>query len=181
MMAAGIESVLGSRRTPVLALGLLALWSALSFFIAGLLGQSLGAWVPDAGVVLLIGLVARTRPSGLWSAALAIAAGRIAVGIEPPFAVLTAYLAAGGVHAALCRLVHGNQVFVRLVASGLYSAGLVLWLIAVHESRSQVDLGLLERAPLYAIQTAVTTALAAAVLSPLLAHLPGLGEWRERA
>ena len=181
MSAAGIESVLGTRRTPLLALCFLSLWSAIGFGLAGLMGQTFGAWVPDPGVVLLLGLVARTRPNGLWSAAFAVAAGRIAVGIDPPFAVLTGYLAIAGVHAALCRFADGNRTLVRLMGGALYSAALVVWFIAVHESSSHVALGLLERAPGFAIQTGITTALVAAGLSPALSLIPGFREWRERA
>ncbi len=180
-MAAGIESVLGSRRTPLLSLGWLALWATLAFTLSGLLGQSFGAWVPDPGVVLLIGLVARTRPAGLWSAALAISAGRVAVGIEAPLAVFAIYLAIAGAHASLCRFADGQRAIVRLVGGALYSGVVVLWLIGVHESRSSVALGLFERAPQWALATAVSTAIATVCLSPLLARIPGLGEWRERS
>jgi hypothetical protein len=178
---AGIESVLGRRRTSPKALVLLATWSALAFALAGWLGRGLGPWAPDPGVVLLLGLVARARPAGLWSAALAVSLGRIAVGVDPPLAVLTVYLGIAGLHAGLCRVADGNRVLVRFLGAGSYAALVVVWLIAVHESRADVPLGLLERAPGFALPTAMTTAVAAAVLSPALSRLPGLGAWRDRA
>ena len=181
MITAGIESVLGSRRTPLRSLCYLALWSVFAFQIMGAVGIRLGAWTPDAGVVLLIALVARTRPRGLWSAAFAVSAGRIAVGIDPPLAVLAIYLGIAGTHSALCSFADGNRPLIRFLGAGFYAWLAVIALVALQESRAPFELGLLARAPRLAWQTALSTALFATLLSPLLWRLPGLGEWRPRA
>ncbi|MFT5286891.1 MAG: hypothetical protein ACI8TQ_003066 [Planctomycetota bacterium] len=180
MNTAGIESVLGSRRTPIRSLLFLSLWSVLAFSLAGVMGTSLGAWTPDVGVVLLIALVARSRPRGLWAAAIAISAGRIALSIEPPLAILAIYLGIAGVHSGLCGFADGNRALVRFFGAALYAGITVVALIALHESRSVYDLGLLEHAPQLAMRTAASTAMCSILLSPLLSLLPGLGEWRQQ-
>ena len=174
------------KRTTWLAWLLLGVWTAWIYALQGLCVARLdsSAWVPDLGLVLLLGLAARLSHEDLPKAAIVIAIARCAVSIDAPVAVFAACLGAAALARALREVFEIGGALPRTLLGGA-SAWLVTgWLtlvhglrdarLALHTAGTPPDIGELSRAFATAWPPALSTALAALLLGPLLAQLPGL-------
>ncbi len=170
------------RRPSLLVWSLLALWSTWLHALQGHLAAA-SHWAPDLGMVLLVVLAARTPADALPKAGLAVALGRIAVTIDPPAAVLVGIIMPMLVFGGLRSVVVIREGVARAGLAALGSVLLALWLALVHEARStsgsgaawfepRIDLGLW--------RTALATGVAAFVLGPVLAVLPGVAPLMRR-
>jgi hypothetical protein len=152
----------------------LALWATAAFVLAGALARHVGAWVPDAGVLFVLASTRRARPGAPLLCALGASAARVAVGVDPPVAVLAGYGAVAALHAAVGSVVDADRLAVRLVVAALSAAWVVAWLCLVHEARSPLSLDLGSVGPPMALRTALSTALVAPGAVPFLRRLPGV-------
>jgi hypothetical protein len=173
---------------------LLVLWATWLEALQGLLLSQplLARWVPDLSLVLLLTLASRLEVHDLPRVALAVAAGRLAVSIEPAPAVLAAMLGTVLVVRSLRSMVEVRESLARTLIA--FAAALVLarWHTLVAETRAlsaaglhAASLGRSWEASLGALgpdgaTRAVATALFALVFAPALAHLPGLTPLRRR-
>ncbi|MEO0652430.1 MAG: hypothetical protein AAFZ65_17280 [Planctomycetota bacterium] len=139
-----------------------------------------GAWTPEVGVVLMIGLASRMTPERARGGAVILALVRSALSTEPLFATLVAYLLLGELVAALRAAVDTEGAALRTVLAFAGSIAVVVWFGAVHGARegtpAPLAFGLADRvAP-----TAVSTALVALALGGWLRRLPGIGPlWKK--
>ena len=177
---AGVEAVVGAPRPVVLPTIVLIAWSTFFFIGSGLAVRLLGSFTPDIGVLLVVALTARpgSRP---FLVALAVGAGRIAIGVDPPVAVIAGYFAVAAVHASLGEIIDADRLAVRLLGVTLSTFWVVMWLCIVHVLRSDVPLELMDRAPGLALRTTLTTAILAPVVIPVLRTIPGIGSYGRSA
>jgi hypothetical protein len=168
--------VSGSRR---LSWSLLVLWSAWLFALQGLFaGTSAGAWAPDLGLILILALDARMPSSRARGVALCVAAARIACTTDPPLAVVAGYLGAVACFGALRDVVEIDRPLVRAVLAGVLALALASWWILC---RSLATPYYGAEVPVFELawRSALSTALCALHLLPLLARLPGVApHWR---
>lgn len=168
-------------RRGLLVWALLAFEAAVLFACAGAAARTLGPWTPDPGALLLVALAVRGDARPLWAGALCVSAGRLAVGVDPPAAVLAGYYGAASLHASLCALVDPDRPLVRSACAALYAAALSAWLVAAHELAAPVPLGLAARAPGEALAAGLATGALALALVPALRLLPGVVAGPRRA
>jgi hypothetical protein len=173
-------------RTTWLAWFLLGVWAAWIYALQGLFVAQLdgSSWVPDLGLVLLLGLAARLSHEDLPKAALVIAVARCAVSIDAPVAVIAACLGAAALARALRGVFEIGDALPRALLAGGSAWLVTAWLTIVHDLRdarlalqtsgTPPELGQLARALATAWPPALSTAFAALLLGPLLAQLPGL-------
>lgn len=169
----------------VLAWCAVALWATWASALSEELAARLfGVWAPDLGVVLLVVFASRVRTSCLpWLAPL-LALARCASSIEPLFAELAACLGAVG---ALRALRAGLDLTPRLAlacTTGVIAAGWTAWLAWIAQLRidEHFQRAALEapaqlagwRTTLEFAPGALSSALAALLLAPLVRRLPGL-------
>lgn len=168
-------------RAPGISWVLVGVWSAWLFGLQGLCASSasLGRWTPDLGLVFLLALEGRLTRSRARGLALCIAAARIAVGTDPPIAVVVGYLGIVGLASWLRSMVEIDNPLPRAL---LAAAGTLLL-----ASYWQVCQGIALAGEVPAVQAfslwphLVGTAAAALVLAPMLARLPGISPlWRRR-
>ena len=168
-------------RAPLFAWACLVVWAVWLFALQGLWATSrFGAWVPDVGLVLLLGLILRVTPRRARWAAVWIAVARIAFGADPPVAVLAGYLGFVGFCRALRGAVELERPLVRAVLGGLGAALLAFFWTAAREI--EIDRhGVSPHLQGFYWQSAAATALAALLLGALPARLPGLVPlWKRR-
>lgn len=177
---AGVAAVSGAPRPIVGPTLVLAAWSTFFFVLSGVGVRWLGGWMPEVGVLLVVAVTVRVVDARPVLAALAVSAGRIAIGVDPPIAVLAAYLAVAAAHAALAELVDAGQLAFRLTGVVLSTVWVVGWLCLVHVLRNDLPLDLAERAPGLAMRTALSTAVVAPLVIPVLRRLPGVGSFGGR-
>jgi hypothetical protein len=174
------------KRTLWLPWALLGVWAAWMFALQGMAAarSASSAWVPDLGLVLLLGLAARVSHEDLPKAALVVAFARCATSIDAPVAVIAAYFGAIGLARALRGVFEIGGVLPRTLLAGACAWLVTAWLEVVHVLRdarvaaqltgASPDLGQVVRALLGAWPTALATAFAALLFGPWLARLPGL-------
>lgn len=186
-------------RAPLWPWLLLALWSAWLYGASGLVvarsgAGELAAWLPDLGLVLFVALGVRMPAEDLPRIALCVALGRLAVTIDPPAAVLAAFLLAALAVRAVRSVVELRGAVARTVTAGLFAQGLFVWLAFVQDRRAAIEAASRARAipPEWAsdgawslaawssLPPAVSTALCALVFGGALTRLPGLTPLRER-
>jgi hypothetical protein len=173
------------RRSVLPAWACLVVWSAwLAALQGGLVSSRVfGAWVPDLGLVLLVGLAARIPRARARPLALAIAAVRVAFSTDPPLAILAGYLAAAEALVALRGIVEVDRLLPRALAAGLAALGLAaFWTLARGQELALRGLAA-PGSPLGpgAWASAAATATAAALCLPHARRLPGLSPlWRGR-
>jgi hypothetical protein len=160
---------------------MLAVWGSWIIAFQGILvaQTSLAAWLPDAGLVLLIACAGRFQKQDVPRAALLLALSRVAYSIEPPAAIFAAFL-------GTALLVHGirsalevNGPLLRTVVGGLAGWLFPAWLLIVQHARDGGEVALLPEI-LGLWRVAFTTALLALIFGPVFAHLPGLTPLRTR-
>jgi hypothetical protein len=166
------------------------LWlAALQGFVVA--RSSHGAWMPDLALALALALAGHIAREDLPKLALALAAARAAVSIDPPVAIFAAYLCVFGVAHVLRGVFDISSPMPRgmlTFASALFAGA---WLELVHRVRdardavvtaSDAGLGSFGFDVLRsAWPSALTTALAAVIAGPALARLPGLNSlWKKR-
>ena len=158
---------------------LLALWSTWLHAVQGQWAAT-SRWAPDLGMVLIVVLAARMPPRELARGALAVGLGRCAVSIDPPAAVLFGTLVPALVFGSLRSVVVIREGLARAVLAGVGSALSARWLMLVHAARgTEVYVG--SEPGLAAVwPMAVSTALAALALGPLVALLPGMNVFLRR-
>ncbi len=175
---AGVAAVERSARRSILAWCLVAAETALLFALVAAATGATGLWTPDIGVLVLVALAARGDARGLWVGAFAVAAARIAVGIDPPSAVLFGYVTAAALHASVCAVVNPDGPLGRAVSAAVYATLFAAWLSVAHALRNPGVLGSPEQWISGAAATGLATGLAAFVLVPILRRLPGLRSGR---
>ena len=166
-----------------LAWAMLAIWSSWIAALQGLLvaRTSLGAWVPDAGLVLVLACAARFDRRDAPRVALIAAVGRLAFTIEPAPAVLAGFLLAGLVVRAVATVAEVEGPIVRTVLAGLAGWAFAAWLELVHHVRDgggEDFLGVLPEA-LRSWPVGLSSAIFALAFAGALARLPGLSPLRK--
>ncbi len=166
-----------------LAWAMLAIWSSWIAALQGLLvaRSGLGAWVPDAGLVLVLACAARFDRRDAPLVALVAALGRLAFTIEPAPAVLAGFLVAGLLARAVASVAEVEGPLVRTVLAGLAGWGFAAWLELVHHVRDGGGEDLLIALPsaLRAWPVGASSALFAFLCASALARLPGLTPLRK--
>jgi hypothetical protein len=180
------------KRHAWLAWLLLGVWSAWIFAFQGLCAARMqsSSWVPDIGLVLLLSLAARLTHQDLPKAALVIAIARCAVSIDAPVAVIAAYCGAVALARALRGVFEIGGALPRTLLAGASAWLVTAWLaivhdlrdarLAMHTSGTPPDIDELAHALTTSWPPALSTALAALLLGPLLAQLPGLTPLRKK-
>jgi len=166
----------------LLAWLLLLVWSAWLASLQGALASRAGAFVPELGLLLVVGLGARLSARELQGAAVVVALGRLSVGVDPVPAVLAGLLAVAAVESFLRRSFDLGGPLARGATAGVYALGLGLWLQAVNALRGggdAVELGAAALHPAAALLLALATAVGAPLLAPVLGRLPGLALLRD--
>lgn len=173
---------------------LLLVWSTWLNALQGLALErpDLTAWVPDAGLALLLALASRLERSDLPAVALTVALGRLAVSVESPPAVLAAALATALFAAALRSVLEIGEPLARTVLAFVLALAWARWQAFALETRAFAEAALFAgsleeswravRGALgpHAITRAAATAALALVFGPALAHLPGLTPLRRK-
>ena len=152
--------------------------------LAGLQGvwtrAGAAAFVPDAALVLSVIVLSRAEAADLAPLVLLTAFARAATSGEAPIVlatgVLGALLAALGLRGALELSGPVGRTLAALVAALLFHA----WIVAARAVRAGGGDADLATALAAATPVALASALAALVLGPLLARLPGLAPLRSR-
>jgi hypothetical protein len=163
---------------------MLLLWAVWISAVQGTLAARGWTFVPDLGVVLLVALAARIEPADLGWLALALALGRASVGVDPVPALVAAYFLVVALVRALRNLIDVQGPIVQVPLAALSAGGLLMWLGVAHRAR-------LPRASVSALEdlgrslpgpwaVALASALAALLLGPLFARLPGLSPLARR-
>lgn len=137
-------------------------------------------WMPDLGLVLALSLLARAEVSDAPWIALIAAFARAAFSSEPPIVLLTGFL---GI--VLLALVARSAVELtgplwRALAALLLVFVFDLWLAFAHSMRLPVGFESVPFSVFASWPAALSSALLALLLGPLLAHLPGLTPLRRR-
>lgn len=177
-------------RSPWVAWILLPVWTAWLYGLQGLFAQTthLGSWTPDLGLVLFLALAARVPREDLPALGLSVALGRCALSVDPPAAILAAFLGAGLLCGAARSVVDLGSGLLRGGFGALLAAGVAGWLGWVHRVRH------LEASAAWGVawspdapgaepallRLALATGLASFVAGPLLARLPGLTPLRKK-
>jgi hypothetical protein len=162
-----------------------ALWATWANALSEeLAARLLGVWAPDLGIVLLVVFAARVRTSYLPWLAPVLALARCASSIEPLFAELAACLGAVGAMRALRAGLDLTPRLALAAATGALAAGWTVWLAWIaqlrvdeHFQRAALDAPATLagwRAALEFAPGALSSALAALLLAPLVRRLPGL-------
>lgn len=178
MIPAGVAAVERPRQRSATAWLVVLLESALLFALFALAGRGLGAWTPDAGVLVLLTLAVRGDARPLWTGAVVVSAARLAVGIDPPVVVLFGYATVALAHASLCAVVDPDRPVLRALAAAAHGGGLAAWLLVAHGLRAGapggLGSGLLGELLSTGLAAGVATGLAAFALVAPLRSLPGL-------
>ncbi len=163
-----------TRRAPAISWVLVGGWAAWLFALQGLCAaaERWAAWTPDLGLVFLLALEGRLTRSRARALALLIAAARIAVGTDPPLAVIVGYLSVVGLAGWVRSMVEIDNPLPRF----LLAAGATLVLSSYWQITQGIALSgtLPPLDPLALWPHFVGTGLAALVLAPFLARLPGI-------
>lgn len=170
------------RRWRYVAWILLVVWCAWLFAAQGFLSTepAIGLWAPDLGLLFLFALDSRLDRSDGRLATLLIAATRVSFSTDPPLAVFAGYLGAFWLIGRLREIVEIDRPLPRVVLAG--TAAFVLsgfWVLSrILALPPEVSVA---PSPEMIWRSAVSTAVGALVLLPLLRSLPGLSPlWRNR-
>lgn len=169
-------------RAPLFAWGCLLVWSTWLFALQGLLAANprLGSWTPDAGLLFCFALLLALPESRARWAAVWIALARTAFGADPPLAVLAGYLGFVGLCHAARTVFDLERPLVRGLVAGLGAAGLARFWSAARAQALAAEGVRVPALETFAWTGAATTAVAALLLLPALARLPGLQPLRRR-
>lgn len=161
---------------------MLGVWGSWIVAAQGILvaQTSLAAWLPDAGLVLLVACAGRFHKRDVPGAALLLALSRVAYTIEPPTAVFAAFLFTAILVHAIRSALEVNGPLLRTVVGACAGWLFPAWLLVVRHARDGGETAALVSEILGLWRIAFTTALFALALGPLLAHLPGLTPLRTR-
>jgi hypothetical protein len=154
------------------------LWSVWFFAIQGfLVNGGLGLWVPDLGLVLLLGLDARLRSDEMRRVALLVALARATFSADSAAAILTGYLGVVGVTSALRKGLEIDGFLLRSLVAAFFSATLSAWWMVCHQLGLETPLTI---APELLGPAALSTAACALIVGPALVRLPGFSSIRGR-
>jgi len=160
----------------------LALWSTWLFALQGwwAAGRAPGGLVPDLGVVLLLGIAARTDGARARRVALVIALSRAALSADNPAALVLAYLAVALIAAPIAATLDLDRPWLRALLAALGGGAIALWLPFAADLRAPLPAGVEPSGGSLGWPVALATAVVALALSKALRALPGLGPlWRE--
>jgi hypothetical protein len=167
---------------------LAGVWAAWLAALQGLVAREV-EWAPDLSVALFASLAAALSRRDLWRAALAVAAGRIAVSIESPAAILAGFFAAAALARSLSGVVDTEKRAARALLGLALSLSLACWLSLVHAVGAAREAAAHALAPAVdwslgaalprALPSAAATALVLLACGGLFARLPGLKSLRE--
>lgn len=162
---------------------LLALWTVWLFALQGVGGRIafLGAWVPDFGLLVVLGLATRVPLGRLYASAFIVALARAAVSIDPFVAVFGCYFGAALLASSLRGLVDVDRASLRVPIAALAALGTGAWLALVRAVQEGPLPSAAETVPVAVMAGAVGTSLASLILGPVLLHLPGLRPLWSRA
>jgi len=154
------------------------LWSAWFFAIQGVaVGGELGPWTPDLGLVLLLALDSRLSGGDARRMALVVSLARSSFSCDSTAAIITGYLGGVGVSSALRAAMEVDGYFLRSILACVYSGVLSAWWIVCHQLGLGAELYI---APQELWPSAISTALCALLVGPLLVGLPGFSSIRKR-
>ncbi len=161
---------------------MLGVWSSWIVAAQGILVAQtpLSAWLPDAGLVLLIACAGRFHKQDVPGAALLLALSRVAYTIEPPAAIFAAFILAALLVHAIRAALEVNGALLRTAVAGLAGWLFPAWLLVVRHARDGGETGALLSEILGLWRMAFSTAVFALAFGPVLAHLPGLTPLRTR-
>jgi hypothetical protein len=166
----------------ILAWFLFAVWATWSFALGGWLATGSAArWVPDAGLVLALSVLARAEAADALLIALIAAIARAAFGPEPPVVLLTGFLIVVFLALAARRAVEISGAVWRGSLALLSVLVFDAWLRIAQSMRGTGAEPLHVSALFSAWPAAVTSAFLALACGPLLAQLPGLTPIRRRS
>jgi hypothetical protein len=150
-------------------------WCAWLIALQGVLGAtpSIGFWAPDLGLLLLFALDGRVSPREARRAAILVALTRIAFSTDPPLAILAGYLGAVWFFGALRRIVEVDRPLPRALFAGIVAPVLAAFWILSRRLALSSEAALFPAAEIF-WKGALSTALLALLVLPLLARLPGL-------
>ena len=166
------------RRSRAVSWGMLAVWGSwlTALQAAAVSGTALGSATPDLSLVLLLGCSTRLHRRDVVPAALVVALGRIAYSVDPPAAVLAAYLSVAVAVRSARRVADVDRPAFRVLLGGLLALAVSAWLTLVHDLRSGSGTATAV-APL--LPGAVATAVACVAAGGFV-MLPGLTPLRRR-
>ena len=168
-------------RVPFISWVLVGVWAAWLFALQGLVAASerLGAWTPDLGLVFLLALQGRMTPARARVLALLIAGARIAVGTDPPIAVVVGYLGIGGIASWLRDMVEMDNALPRTLFAALATLVLATYWQFCQGISLAGEVSVIDPRALW--PHFVGTAVAALLVAPFLCRLPGMAPlWRRR-
>jgi hypothetical protein len=120
---------------------LAAVWAAWLGSAQGLLAARSGArWIPDLPLIFLLALGTRVPREDLPRAGLAVALARCATSIEPPVALLAAYLGVAALIHAVRRVIDVSGPAPRALLAGGCALLVQVWLAVVHDVRVAAEL-----------------------------------------
>jgi hypothetical protein len=157
---------------------LFAAYCAWLFAFEGWIGSS--RWMPDLGLVLVLAVLARAEIADAPFIAFAAALARAAFGPEPPIVLLTGFLVVTFLALAARRTLELSRPLWRMLAALVLVLVFDAWLGLAQGVRSGAHEPLRAAAMLSAWPAAITSALLALLIGPLLARLPGLSPIRRR-
>ena len=159
-------------------------WNTWFYAVSGrLAAEPWGAWFPDLGLVLLLGLEPRLSARNARLAAILAATARAAFTADPAMAVLAGYLGAVGLARALRGVVEADRALPCALFTGVAALFFGFFLSLVRSARLSyvaAAAGMELNADLAGLvwRGALATGLASFVLLPLLLRLPGLSSLR---
>ena len=162
---------------------MLAVWSSWVTAGQGLLATSMDLWVPDLSLLMLLACAGRFESGDVPKAAVVIGLSRAAFSIEPAPALMVGLLASGTVVVGIRSVAEVNGPLMRTVLAAACSWLFAAWLVVVHIVRVERGGGSAPFELSFALtlwRGALTTAVAALVVGPPLAYLPGLTRLRRR-
>lgn len=150
---------------------MLLVWAAWLSGFQAVLVTSYGSWVPDVSLILLLALCAELDSRDVPFLCGVLAFARLTFTVEPVEATVCGLFVVGAAALGVRSVAEAGGPLVRTLWGGLAVLGYSSWLLFVHETRMGASLGLDWR---IAVPTAVSSALLALLLGPLLSRLPGL-------
>ena len=150
---------------------MLLVWASWLCGLQAVLATNFGTWVPDISLILLLALCAELDSRDVPFLCGVLAFSRLAFTVEPIEATVCGLLVVSAAALGVRSVAEAAGPLVRTLWGGLAVLGYSAWMLLVHETRTGVDLGLDWRV---AVPTAVSSAILALMLGPMLSRLPGL-------
>lgn len=134
---------------------------------------------PDLGLVFALALAARTEPAALPFLAFGAALARASACAEPSIVLFTGFLGVLFASLALRSIVEVQTAPWRALVAGALAFALEAWIVLAHGARD-AGAGFAAADLARGWPAALSTSLAALLVAPALARLPGLSPLRTR-